>query len=380
MALSVANGWTWEKLRLFLPFDLDGLAVGTGALKRRRGVSGGEALARTLCLCALPNASFERAARQAVEMGLARMNSTALFNRFCKSEAFLRSLFEHSLTQVPLTAERWGDYRLLAVDATALCGPGASGTDQRLHVVYDLGSGCPLSVDLTSNKGGETLARHRSFGSGDLVLGDRGYGHSRGILHALQSGARVLVRFEFEFLCLLDLEGRKLTPERAKEETRNLAMAELPVRLAGCDSKLRAIGTPNLEGKMVWLLTDLNEDELGAGQARELYSKRWQIELFFKRLKSLLDLDELPTRDGPSARPWIWAKLLLATLATLTGHERFSPWGYPTLALEEDRYRHLDPPPSSAHSASPAPIQTRPTQRPQKKARPYPQTALVLEA
>ncbi len=152
-------------------------------------------------------------------------------------------------------------------------------------------------------------------------------------------------------------------------------MAELPVRLAGCDSKLRAIGTPNLEGKMVWLLTDLNEDELGAGQARELYSKRWQIELFFKRLKSLLDLDELPTRDGPSARPWIWAKLLLATLATLTGHERFSPWGYPTLALEEDRYRHLDPPPSSAHSASPAPIQTRPTQRPQKKARPHPQTS-----
>jgi len=53
----------------------------------------------------------------------------------------------------------------------------------------------------------------------------------------------------------------------------------------------------------VWLITDLSRDELPTDSARELYSQRWQIELYFKRLKSILDLDELPTRDGPSTRP-----------------------------------------------------------------------------
>jgi hypothetical protein len=71
----------------------------------------------------------------------------------------------------------------------------------------------------------------------------------------------------------------------------------------------------------------LTSEELSVEEARSLYSARWQIELFFKRLKSLLDLDELPTRDGPTARPWIWAKLVLAALAVVMTDERFSPWG-----------------------------------------------------
>jgi len=317
----------WYRARSFLPFDLDVLAEETGALCRRRGVVDGEGLVRTLLCYALPNASLEQASRLARQANLAQLSSVALFKRLRSSEKLLQSCFQHLLTHACGGEERFGKYRVLAVDATVLCGPGATGTDQRLHVVYDLGKGLPVSVDVTDVHGGEKLSRHQSFGSGDLVLGDRGYAQSRGIVDALKRRARVLVRFEFSLMRVNRASGRQWKRKDVELRVPETGVVEIPVYVPGYDQPLRAIGERNLQGEVVWLLTNLKAKELPSGKARELYMRRWQIELFFKRLKSLLDLNELPSRDGPVARPWIWAKLILASLAVLIGHERFSPWG-----------------------------------------------------
>ena len=61
-----------------------------------------------------------------------------------------------------------------------------------------------------------------------------------------------------------------------------------------------------------------------------MYRRRWQIELAFKRLKSLLQLGHLRKTDPEGAKAWLQGKLLAACLIEqliLTG-ERFSPWGY----------------------------------------------------
>ena len=100
---------------------------------------------------------------------------------------------------------------------------------------------------------------------------------------------------------------------------------EMTVKMSDWPHPLRAVGGRNAEGEPRWILTNLSQKELPHSEVRQLYRKRWQVELFFKRLKSLLHADQLPTRDGPTARPWIWAKLLIASLAVLIGHERFSP-------------------------------------------------------
>lgn len=42
---------------------------------------------------------------------------------------------------------------------------------------------------------------------------------------------------------------------------------------------------------------------------------RWQIELVFKRLKSLAQLGHVPKHDDRSSRPWVYGKLLVALLA-----------------------------------------------------------------
>jgi hypothetical protein len=65
-------------------------------------------------------------------------------------------------------------------------------------------------------------------------------------------------------------------------------------------------------------------------QILETYRFRWQIELAFKRLKSLLFLDNLRARDPALAQTYLLAKLLGALLAEelIERAGSFSPWGY----------------------------------------------------
>ncbi|ENC5022846.1 transposase, partial [Shigella sonnei] len=64
----------------------------------------------------------------------------------------------------------------------------------------------------------------------------------------------------------------------------------------------------------VLLLTSLSEDEYSAEQVADCYRLRWQIELAFKRLKSLLHLDALRAKELELAKAWIFANLLAAFL------------------------------------------------------------------
>ncbi|HBA6364040.1 TPA: IS4-like element IS421 family transposase, partial [Escherichia coli] len=64
----------------------------------------------------------------------------------------------------------------------------------------------------------------------------------------------------------------------------------------------------------VLLLTSLPEDEYSAEQVADCYRLRWQIELAFKRLKSLLHLDALRAKEPELAKAWIFANLFAAFL------------------------------------------------------------------
>lgn len=79
---------------------------------------------------------------------------------------------------------------------------------------------------------------------------------------------------------------------------------------------------------LVW--TNLAETT-SAAEVLTLYRQRWQMELVFKRMKSLAGLGHLPKHDPESSRAWLYGKLLMALLAHKLGRcgRNFSPWGYP---------------------------------------------------
>ncbi|MBL8399087.1 MAG: transposase [Candidatus Accumulibacter sp.] len=63
----------------------------------------------------------------------------------------------------------------------------------------------------------------------------------------------------------------------------------------------------------------------------EIYRWRWQVELAFKRLKSLRQLGHIKKVDKDGARAWLQGKLLVACLieTLILTTKRFSSWKYP---------------------------------------------------
>jgi hypothetical protein len=64
------------------------------------------------------------------------------------------------------------------------------------------------------------------------------------------------------------------------------------------------------------------------------YRMRWQIELVFKRLKSLAQLGHVPKHHDRSSRAWLYGKLLITLLAQklIRIGRDISPSGYPLSA------------------------------------------------
>jgi IS4 transposase len=63
------------------------------------------------------------------------------------------------------------------------------------------------------------------------------------------------------------------------------------------------------------LATSLPAEEFPASEVLAVYRLRWQIELAFKRLKSLIKIDEIRTRTEAGTRCWLYANLIVALLA-----------------------------------------------------------------
>jgi transposase len=86
--------------------------------------------------------------------------------------------------------------------------------------------------------------------------------------------------------------------------------------------------------KYIILFTTFPESEFSPSEVLEWYRVRWQVELVFKRFKSLAQLGHLPKQDDESAKAWLYGKLLVALIVEkLVEHaSSVSPWGY---VLEE---------------------------------------------
>ena len=345
----------WPYVLTFLPPDLDESARRTQALRRARGVADAASLLRLILCYALTDFSQKDVAAWGRAMGLATMSAVAFFYRVRDAERWLGDLLGSMLhEEVRPGPER--PVRLRLVDATVINGPGAEGTDWRVHVQFDLQTGRFVGAEITDDHGGETLARH-DLQPGDIVLGDRGYGHARGFASAVAAGADVVVRIVPDGLRLcgrrrqrLSLVGRArsvpqigavafdvlvpVPPERGGRAEKgwktSQAVGWVPGRV--CAARTRS-------GEIVWVFTTLAADVASPAEVLDLYRLRWQVELAFKRWKSLLHLDQLPSPNrGPTAKSWILGRLLAAAIAEklFEPDGSFPPWGY---VLRDSRRR-----------------------------------------
>lgn len=342
--------------RLPAGLDLDVSARESGALVRRRCVKDAASLLRLALGYAVCGLSLRGAAAWAEVGAVARLSDVALLNRLRRSAAWLGEIVAAILSarmaespgsspgQAPGTgAER----RVRLVDATTLSCSGSRKTDWRVHVGFRLGPRPRIEqLELSDGRGAESLDRF-VCGRGDIVIGDAGYAKAQDLARLDATGAAFIVRTGWNAVRLRTPDGAPLdlfavlkgVPERGMAEVAAAIALDragtqlLPVRLVilgksaeeAARARARARRKSRKQGKTpkketlqaagyIVLLSSLDDLDFPAADVLELYRLRWQIELVFKRLKSLLHLDQLPARDPDLARCWIYAKIIAALL------------------------------------------------------------------
>ena len=267
---------------------------------------------------------------------LASLSEPSLMERLCKAAPWLGDIVAALIAQqATVPAKRWAGYRLRAIDATAICQPGADRTTWRLHVGYDLASGQVDHIALTDGRGAENLQR-LTYRPGEIVLGDRIYARAHNLELVKRDGADFIVRTgwnslrlkrpngsEFDLFATLRAQAGQEGEVRVRvdegsgvsaglelrliiwRKTAEQAQAEQKRLLKNAKKRGTKVDPRSLEAaKYVMLVTSLAADAFPACDVLAIYRFRWQIELAFKRMKSLAGLDELAAREPALAQAW----------------------------------------------------------------------------
>lgn len=373
----------WKIIESLLPEHWQSQARELGAFRRARGIADARALLQVMLIHLAEGCGLRETAARASLAGIAQVSDVALLKRLRSCGAWFEWLAQR-LRQAPelsaappLEAQPLlGKRRLRVVDGSVVSEPGPTGSQWRLHYAIGLPDLQCQEVHLGARSEGETLKRFE-VQAGDVFMADRGYAHPGGIAHVLERGGDVIVRMNLVTLPLyeplaqghgavrLDILAHARTLQagqamgwsacvRARPESgvragkRGIGQAAIAGRLcairkseqAAAKARERVRRESQRNGSVlqpqtleaadyVFVFTTLPE-QVSASQVLEIYRLRWQIELEFKRLKSLIALGHLKKHDAQAARSWLQGKLLIALLiARLIAHaERVSPWGY----------------------------------------------------
>jgi hypothetical protein len=120
--------------------------------------------------------------------------------------------------------------------------------------------------------------------------------------------------------------GRLMAVKRSAEATR-IARRRLETRASKQQKKVSRESWEAAQYFSVW--STLPESFL-THTVLDLYRLRWQVELAFKRMKSIMGLGHLPKKDPASARAWLHGKIFASLLVEriVEAADTFSPWGY----------------------------------------------------
>lgn len=336
--------------RLPPDLDLNALAFETKAIERRREIGDGVSLLRLALARGPGGLSLSQTAAWASMIGLTDLSSPGVKYRVDKAADFLKAVLERQLaTTVPGAPLRWPGRILRAADGSSISRRGSKGTDWQVHGVFDLGRGGFSHLALTDNHGAEALDRGPPV-AGEVRIGDRNYARAGALHHFRRQSdnkADFIVRLRWKAFILATPDGKPFNlidhlgtlpvdtvPHEVLVQANTGRLSPpLPLRLIilrrppeqteAIRKKLhrQAIHKQKkldprslIAAEFLILGTSLPAEGYPADEVLAVYRLRWQIELAFKRLKSLLHIDQIPTRTEEASRSWLYAHLILALM------------------------------------------------------------------
>lgn len=344
--------------KLFCPAALDAMARETGVVRRLRHV------VLPMLVLALVMSGSEPGKRclEAVRQRYERLTVTTLARSsfwYRLTPALAEMMHALVLRALPLlnTALRFprgalsGFSELLAIDSTVIrlhrflssvwpaCRTNHSKAAIKLHIVMRIADCSPARVLLTGERTSDAKVWTRvgPWVAGRLLLLDLGYYNFNLFARIQRNGGYFLSRAKSNFNPVLlgvhrnwpgraiDVIGRRLR-DVLPELQREVLDAKVEVqhtrrpyrgRAQQGDLALRLVAVRDEKsGEYHCYLTNIPNEQVTAEDIRNLYTLRWQIELFFKAMKSAGQIDVLPTENEHIVKILVWASIL----GTLLSH------------------------------------------------------------
>jgi hypothetical protein len=336
----------WELIKKILPQGWRGQAYEQGAIQRKGGVlEDPEILLRMLFIYLTSDSSYKETVCLAELGGLPHVSSVTLWRRLAKAANWFRWMIDELLKKYPVQSEL--DFlprKIRLLDGSTVSKPGSRGTDWRLHTTLDIRTLAADFLMITDCKTGESF-RHIQVAPGDVLVADRGYGNRRGVFSALKRKGDVIVRVAYQNFPLETASGKKFNYLKELENMDENEIKEWSLfirdklgnrekvrlcvyRRTEEDTKFKQeerikksrviqqkVQEETIEAeRYILVITTLDKEEISVEQILAIYRGRWQIELFFKRLKTLMNVGSLPSKNTESALSWITGKILIAVI------------------------------------------------------------------
>lgn len=349
--------------------DLEGSARRFGLLRRVRQIGSASDLLRLALAFGPGEQSLRETAAWAEMQGIASLSAPGLMYQLRDAGDWLEHVALGLINLVRQeTREAAGGVQkpVRIIDGSVISAPG-TGKNWRLHATYDLQADCFCGVELTGTTTAEALERGAVV-AGCVYVADRVYARPGSLRHVVDEGGDYLVRLGARSLRLLDQDGalldlpallkasgsgvidRPVIIDRHSKRVGSIVRKDaewqpLAARLiaipkppeAAALSRKQAArssqrGMHQVQDSTLqvadWLIliTSLPTKTHDVQALMQLYRKRWQVEIAFKRLKSILRINRLPAKEPRLTKAWLYAHLIFALLIDqITPQLRDSP-------------------------------------------------------
>lgn len=289
--------------------------------------------------------------------GIGKISDVAFLKKLLKCKEWLIWLIENLKPneiikyKKPAQLEK---YEVIAVDATDIVQKGAIKKTWRLHYAVNIFSLNCNQFKITEQSTGESLKNYE-INKNHLIIADRAYGTITSIEYCLKNGGNFILRIKNKAFNLYNEKGEKIILSEwlktvgneadeitvyikgsdknfislricaAKKTEEEILIEEKRLKRAESKRQIKYSDDTKYTHKYMFVITSLPKS-VSAEDVLAFYRLRWQIELVFKRYKSLLGLGNIPTKTKESSEVWLNGKMFLALLIEkYLGDIDFSP-------------------------------------------------------
>ena len=342
-----------------LPEDYEKECYEKKAIRRKRTIKTPLDLLILLLYYLYDDHSLVDVSQFAILKNIGNISDTALIKKFIQCKDWILWLISKMIPNEIIhykKPEELEPYRVIAVDASDIIQKGAVKKTWHLHYGVDLFSLTCNQFQLTEQSTGESL-KNFEIKEKDLIIADCAYATITGMEYCLENGGDFILRIRNKAFNLYNAEREQvfLTDwlktldggascamfyyRDSQKNYKNVRICALPKteeeikkeekRLKKKESKkqIKISDDTKFSHRYMFVATSLPET-FTAEDILSIYRLRWQVEMVFKRYKSILGAGSVPVKTKEAAEAWINGKMMLALLIEkFIGSADFSPSG-----------------------------------------------------